>query len=320
MRRIIFITNVLFLFIFLIAAIHELKSQPPCNPEIDGLYFEIPHLTDYPPLTTDMPYDVLIGYIASDSACKNVHYDEITNFVNNQSYNDTLRYIMRFYYQMADYNPIKFYQFLKFSPQSYKTPPSYVKNEVLDRIRITSPNPTIHRLLLASTIIAHVEVTDTFTINQNDEIICKNLSIVSANILDTIKGNFIPECTSINGNELSKVSTRDLNDNCLQFEYCYEWTTSFGEKLVDSSGIGWIKQNHEYIVFLGPRIICSDTTNTYMTLMPEGRMTATFGMYPVIDNIVHDPNNEFGLGETVPIIEFKNQLQMYINEIINYGE
>lgn len=62
-----------------------------------------------PAYTTDMPIDVLVGYIVIDSLRKVKTPDEIEAYLNSLDYsNDTLRRIMKYLYTIVDYDPIRF--------------------------------------------------------------------------------------------------------------------------------------------------------------------------------------------------------------------
>jgi hypothetical protein len=192
---------------------------------------------------------------------------------------------------------------------------------MLDKIRKISPEPFLQRLLLSSYIIAHVEITDTFRVYPTNAAICHNLVEVMCSIIDTIKGNYIPPCMNAAPGYKSVTSIQNIPLNCLQFEYCCEWERgNYGEYLCDTSGNAWIKEGMEYIVFLRPRLICSDSSTVYMNLTPVGNKSYYFSMYPIINGYVQDVNNELGFGVSVLVDDFKNQLNEKISQIINYGK
>ncbi len=111
----------------------------------------------------------------------------------------------------------------------------------------------------------------------------------------------------------------DYSGPCLQFEYCCEWERGRSQQfLADTAGNAWVKKGKEYIVFLSPRYICMDSVNCYLSLTPAVNESYVFSMYPISDGIVSDPNNEFGLGTSVPVNIFKNKIREIINIIKDY--
>lgn len=91
--------------ILLIFSTAALTAQPPCKPNSKSYFYEMEHLQSYPPFSTGMPYETLIAYVAADSVCRNSHADYLHDFMKRQNGNDTLRYIMKYFYWMTDYNP-----------------------------------------------------------------------------------------------------------------------------------------------------------------------------------------------------------------------
>lgn len=93
----------------------------PDNPPFSAFHTAVPIIRSIPPLSLSMPYDVLLGYIAmdsiarfyNDSAYRAVRGQSLERDLDNlQPSNDTLHTIWRLWYQMQDYDPIRFYQYL----------------------------------------------------------------------------------------------------------------------------------------------------------------------------------------------------------------
>jgi hypothetical protein len=303
-------------------------QQPPCMTDFLGLTYQISYPVDCPPISIYMPLDVLIGYIVMDSISTYGNNDEVMSFINRQTYNDTLRKIMRYWYKTVDYDPVK-YQIYSFQgcPHEYVIKNS-IESKILNRIKLTSPKKFIDQTLIASYIIAHIRVTDTLKREDETAITAKTAYIVNCIVLDTIKGKVIPACKDLIVN-FPAILEKKPDDNlqnvlpgsCLQFEYCIEWPRGgdYNLDMLDSDGKPWIKKDKEYIVFLETRIVCFTDNNIYYTLAPL-RLNDSFSgsMYPVNNGFVVDPYNEFGFGTSVPVEEFKDSLRQKINEIINY--
>ena len=319
----------LLLAIILVAVVNLNSQQPPCMPYYLGLTYQISYPSDCPPLSMYMPLDVLTGYRAMDSVSSNGNYENVMNFIGRQTYNDTLRKIMRYWYRIKDYDPIK-YQIYSFQgcPNEHIIKRS-IETRILNEIKKVSPQRFIDETLIGSDIIAHIRVVDTVKREDPTAITAKTDYIATCEILDIIKGQVIPKCKDLivnfpaiheikNNNEFQSVAP----GSCIQFEYCLEWPRggNFSElNLIDTNGLPWIKKDKEYIVFLETRIVCFDDSHIYYTLAPL-RMNNSYSvsMYPINNGFVVDPYNEFGFGTLVPVAEFKNALRGKINEIINY--
>ncbi len=174
-------------------------QQPPCMPDYNGIAYSFPKFSGFPPLTTDMPLEVLIGYIAIDSLCRSsFRLSDWDNFIKNQSYNDTLRYLMKYFYYITDYNGFKFYQYLKTEPNG-GLKADEINRTVINQVGKTAPITLRMGVysIVKSYFVYHIYVTDTMRYFNPDAAICYNQSLVECIVLDTMKGKFIPECTGL---------------------------------------------------------------------------------------------------------------------------
>lgn len=313
-----------------------ISQQPPCMPDYYGLTYSVEKLESSPPLSVYMPFDVLVGYIALDTISHNVYKDEFVEFLNNQTYNDTIKYMMKHFYQLVDYDPILWIQTCNFN-DAYTVWPSDMEYEIKESIIKVSDDKFADVALFRSHIIVHIRVTDTLSRITPSAGIYKTAAIVTCEILDTIKGLVIPSCKDVSiqdpiitkKNKYDKI--QDFPDNCMQFEYRLEWGRPWthriahdssgkiiSPRMVDQDGNAWVKKDSEYIVFLRLELICSDSSNIYYGLSPRVHNSVTGGIYPIIDNIVYDPDDEFGFGPDLTPIAFKSALRMKIDEITNY--
>lgn len=337
MKKIFFVIILFITFCFISANTVLKAQQPPCMYDYQGLTYSYPHLDHVPNLTLDMPYDVMLGYIALDSLRRYAQIQDIKTFLDRQTYNDTMKYIMKYYFKMLDYNPYRYLLTLYHWDDDGLFPVD-INNMIQGTIKRVSPQPYMDMLLMRSSIIAHVLVEDTLTRNTPSATTYKSLMIASCNVLDTLKSKVLPTCKNVDifnpNNEFLSIP------NCkLQFEYRLNWPRLTESEAIDDvdarmldsndnqiwpptlieNGQPWIKKGKEYIVFLKLDLICADSTNTYISLSPFILNSKTCNMYPVVDNYVLDPANELGLGTNVEINIFKNALKYRITEIINYG-
>lgn len=309
----------------------NVKSQgPPCFPDWEGSYFYKPYHQDEPPLSTDMPLDVLIGYIAFDSVSTHGNSRQVLDFIHRQTYNDTLKKIMRYWYKMVDWDCFRFesYIYARLYKED-KIATSMILREVSRQVKLNSPTRFLDITLLRSDVIAHIRVIDTTYYSNEDVGIAKDCYSVRAVILDTIKGRILPACNSYVRISPKKRGTSlgPLPQSCIAFNYCINWLKGGWEDvyipdtsrfLLDEQGLPWIKTGKEYIVFLRARIVC-DSTGIYFSFLPIGEnFSYSFSMLPIEDGKVIDAVNEFGFGYSVPVDEFKFALRQKIFEIENY--
>ncbi len=340
MRRINLIVAATLLCLLILIGYNTAKSQqPPCMQNYWGLTYESDTLQSFPSLSTGMPYDVLVSYIAVDSVSKYASENQIDEFLGRQTYNDTIQYLMRFYYKTMDYDPILFMKSMDYWSQGYIHRPIQIEDKVLKRILDVSSDKYLHQALLASSYILHVDVTDTLRRPDPAASVMKTVAIATCEVIDTIKGQVLPQCKDISiqgGEEVknNKDTILSFPNNCLQFEYRLEWHRdqegsekiidvidstgkNLSPRLVDTNDVPWIKANKEYIVFLYNSWICKDTYYHFAPV-PFLDNSLSFGMYPIENGYVQDLDNDFGLGTSVELSQFKAYLESKIQEIIQY--
>jgi len=276
-----------------------------------------------------MPYDVLIAYVALDTLSRNGNLNDIREFLKRQSYNDTIKYIYKYYYKVVDYDPIKFFLSMKYYGVLVTTPQTLIENEIIETVKRVSPNVSLDYALLKSSIIAKIHVIDTNSIiDTNAKYQGKYIQIVNSLILDTIKGKVTPTCKTVEQIKIDSdyknkyTKTLSVQADCLQFNYCLDWTRggTYGPTLRDNLGNPWIKPNQDYIVFLSLVLECDDSTGVYYCLRPTWPESYTFRMYPINNGIVYDPKNEFGFGLSISSEEFIEKLKIRIEQIKNFGQ
>ncbi len=326
------------IFAFCMFSILSINSIPafsqsiPCEPNRVGLSDTTIKLTDadMPPLSPSMPYNVLLGYLVADSVFKQFDRKQMTEFMRRQTDNDTLKYMKKFMYLIEDYNPIDFYLYLSHEKSTYKLFTDNAEQLIYSQLTKMSNQPFIDYILSASFFIAHVNIIDTIRRVQVTDVDSNmEIAIAECQIIDTIKGKVIPECHDLNiiGHDIKNINKNKilsyqpaLPGSCLQFQYTIQWHRGapYGPYLMDSTGKQLTKKNMEYIVFLRPRLICWDSTSTYYYFTPVNTGSITYSMYPIINGIVQDPNNDFGFGTGLTVSEFITNLRNKINTIINY--
>jgi len=302
-------------------------------PEYQALTFEYPKYPYLPYYTTDMPYEVMLGYIVMDSVCNYGNALLLDDFISRQTFNDTIKKIMNYIYRMADWDPFLFIE-TQYESNFYMHP-SNVIEKLINKSASLSTNFNLIKLLLKSHYILHIRVTDTLTRRYQSSNITIPVAIVNYEILDTIKGRKIPICKDISlnyGSESVKAKKAPSGpNNCSQFGYSLLWQRSTenndiviinpsggGTSLFDENGVLWTKTNSEYIVCLNISLLCGTAGFEYVSIRPNVIPSLTCTMYPIENGKVQDPGNEFGFGTSSDIDEFKLLLRQKINEILSY--
>lgn len=324
--------------IFLLTLIFLKAQRPPCMPNDPGVTYEFDTLSHFPPYTLGMPYDIMIGYYAIDTVARNASEEMVEEFINRQTYNDTIKTIMKYYYELVDYNPTTFLlvkNYLK-CPYGIATYPRDMEYYFLKKIKSVLPNPNLDYSLLGSTYIAQLNVIDTMTVIDSNGVMCREKALVKCEIVDQIKGQIIPQCKTWGEQQLlinnSPVRTASLSipalpGSCFTFDYCPDWRevlhgehipTNSKSLLRDSLGKPIIKKGKQYIIFLQAQFLCFDrnTKISSYVLLPMNN-NLFYSIYPIENGFVKDPNNFMGWGTSVSLNTFKNNLRTRISQIKN---
>ncbi len=195
---------ILIFIIFFINLNSNLKSQPPCQSSTISYFYSVPLLQNYPPLNSGMPLETIVGYIVADSVSKSLSIDTLHKFIQSLTFNDTLNYLMKYYYWMVDYNPIQYLQYAINPPYKY-VKPRFIEEDLNRQIWNTTKNVPLD-LIIEAYYILHIFVNDTNIVGYNNGTGygCKNMTVVSSQIIDTIKGQVIPTIDTKNNNIVNK--------------------------------------------------------------------------------------------------------------------
>ena len=315
-------------------------QHPPCYPDYSGLTLEYTKPIVSLALFSDMPLDVMVGYIVLDSICKHTTSAELFEFLDHQSFNDTIKMIRKIYYNMLDYNPFLLLAVTRNYDTAFSIFPYQVISTLKQILGAKSP-PTGFKYgypVLTAGIIAHIRVINTVPILDTSAHFAKNEIVVNCEVIDTIKGRVLPFCKSIGYSNQIKNNNLDNSLNyvpdelqpnipgsCLQFKYRLEWTRGknslspyCSKNMTDSLGLPLIKANTEYIVFLEPSLTCDNGNKYYYSLAPLGLKSEMFTLYPIINGLVIDEGNDFGFGCILTPLQFKANIRDLINKINNY--
>jgi hypothetical protein len=286
------------------------------------------YIQTYPSYEPGMPLEVLFGYIALDSVTHYATHHEISEFIQRQTFNDTLQYLMKHYFHVVDYNPMLYKSTYYYSDTTLISRLMIIEGILRDKILKTSPNGYLDYSICGNEFIAHLIITDTtHIIDTNDPGSSGHVINVDAEIVELFKGQVIPGCHSMWPLKTSPgklLSQQADSGSCFQFSYTPRDSRRgkhggiFPLKLPD--GGDWIRPGMEYIVFLNFASFRSDSTHYYFCPIPATGKSGVKDMFPVMNDTIYDPADDFGWGEGKTLHEFKGLLRERINEIRNYGE
>jgi hypothetical protein len=326
--------------LFLLFGLTTVNAQPvPSN--VDGALlqrFPLPTVT--PPLNSGMPVNVMIGYIVGDSTARGLYLYQQDQLFSNLTYSDTLKYALKYMYEMVDYDPIRFFLWGSYLPvpTMYPASPAVLHNRLIESARKVYPDKQRTAMLSAADVIAHIKINSIASKIDTTAVHARSAVAVTATVIEPIKGRRIPRCSidsQTKGEESRSLTSALISAEgdepattgaCLQFEYRLEWPrlnhtmvqTNLDSTLVDSDGKQWIQRNTEYIVFLRFQGLDRDGKYKYAALVPLAWFGSTCSMYPIINGKVYDPYDDFGFGAGLTPEQFKSALRDKIHAIINF--
>lgn len=315
--------------------------------ECDSLFYQPMFKSEIPnqfcELNTEMPLEIKLSYFALDSVCSKVEYNNWEQFLDNQvTLNDTMKIMMKYFYNLVDYNPILFYNNISYIFQDFSIHPLSVYLDFRKKLTEVSPSPMLDEAILFSHYILKVHIIETVSMVDLNSIRGVTLKSVKCEITDLIKGkiapktNFIqPIIDEVNLSEIILLdSSQVLEDgSIIEFAYSPDWT--LGESsdfeirdtssinsngIIDSLGNSWIMPNNDYIVFLENIGYCGDSKFRYISIRPIGLESLTYTMYPIkSDGTVYNPGNDFGFGN-LNYSQFILAIKNRIDEIKNFNK
>lgn len=317
-------------FVVILASCSEERRTigPPCMRHYGGLIYKFPQLTHIPPLLENLPLEIQHAYKRYDNLIQSTPYHKFNAFVKTLGYqDDTLFHMIKYIYGIVDYNPIKFklYADARDWRKIYRLSPGEVEEPLIRQIRKHSSQATVDESLIRAHIIARALVTDTATTVDPGAGWAKTEHRITCTLIDPIKGKVLPaldyDATITSGAYFKKFLQSETTEQPavpgaqFKFQYRLEWRRTdneFGPKLADANGVPWVIKGREYIVFLQLKTICSG----YYTLSPiSGKGSHTRFMYPILDGIVQDTENDLGFGVNPTVEQCVNALRARVTTI-----
>jgi len=303
--------------LFLVVNPIFLKSQYPginnCDSTHQGSYYSIDELVICPPYSTSMPLDVFIGYFAMDSLGRYVNYGDYENFIKRRIYDDTTKIMMRYIYQVMEYNP---QSYLNFTTHN-KYPNIPADDFVIDftnKLHSISTQPILDGALVGSFLIAKITVNNIDPYIDTTAVWAKTCRTVTARVDSVFKG--IPPVTNYVEATNPKENHFVNNSNMIFFEYCKEW---YENDNLDILPVNFeLEYGKSYLMFFEYRVLCYDEVmmkNYYVVYPIRQTKSKTTCIYKIENNNILDPDNELGFGTSVNQSLFFQLLNNKINQI-----
>ena len=241
------------ILIFIILNIENIPSfsqKPPCFPSYIQTTFVDNFVNYIPPLTLNMPYDIIQEYLYIYNI-NTTTYDKVSflNFLNNQQgFTDTIRKLFRNIYILTDYDPLSFewyihsnFEFIYY----YTYAPSHYFSDIDDAILNKSPHPFLDDVLFKSFYILELNISE--------QEIRDNGLMLKCIISDTIKGKIQPTCKDTRMPDSTEyydtIPRREITLPGQCFEFC----------LGNSQKPIFLQYNH-FIAYVLVGSICEDTS------------------------------------------------------------
>jgi hypothetical protein len=304
--------------IFGCAVCTSLRAQPSCFDCDGAVIFEIPQASAVPITTDNMPSEIVSSYRWFDSLCRlGLDINQVDSLFDSFTFSDTSRRFLKRLYEINDYDPVAYWQILMSYSNRYESQPWLVQHSFLVHVANEYPNK-ISGLLGYADIIAHVKVVDTFSSINDSATYSKSILGVTCLVIDTLKGHNWPS-RKYNKRLIrpAEKQTLLLINRDLQFEYSPTWNRMWDIDLINEDSSNWIGKDNEYIVFLRFERLTSSDSSIALTLWPVMNTSTMGTMYPIVNGIVQDPNDDYGFGKGLKVEQWKQALREKIDQLLS---
>lgn len=289
------------------------SSKAPCDLWWGGLTYQFKMLKKtHPPLTLDMPYDIMRGYLTFFDIETNSDYYTFKKYLDKQTFlTDSIKNLIGYLYKLQDYNSILLSKYNKteYIDTIITFSPSIFERDIKNFYFKFSNNITLDKALINSDFIFHI-IADKI-----DYYPTKGDYIITAKIIDTLKGKVIPNFRKVilpdslpRSDSLDETAMADLGSTIV-FE------------LRDDSKNFLNLPYSEYFCFIDLYTLCIDSSNNYENfyMLTDENMLydGSYTIFPIDGKNVLDTNNVMGFGKIVDIDVWKSKIRNRINEIKN---
>ncbi len=280
-------------------------------------------LTTMPEYHTDMPLDCMAAYIVLDSVARTfTHYDAdmIGNYPRMTTL-DTFRVLARYYYALHDYDPVLVKRYFASSRRSildgnsgYGTYPVLLHTGMVRTLIGDGRLGPRYTVLLAAAYVVRARVMEVRS--GTDSAYGARLtqwSNVACEVLDTIKGMHLPNWCDVGGAEDAPdgQTPPPAPPHCIIYGHPDWWTGRMAYP-DGKSRIEVPQPGDELYLFLQVGRGCNGEC---IMFTPHNTHDTNGGVFPIVDGMVLDKGNFWGLGTLAPEAEFRATLQEHIETI-----
>lgn len=292
----------------------EVRAQSRIYPDpnkCDAFYYD--HVSRKPPLNSSMPYDVMLAYIVLDSICKTSSRDMIESKVMAMT-EDSLRMAYRYWYKVLDYDPLLLKEYIEAieDDTTYTSRPIYVFLALKNAYNSFVSFSAQENVVLWSQYIYYVRVDD---ISMYLHELAKDTSgameffCAKMQVLDKFKGECIPD-TSYNSEMPQKYVVASWD----------RYKPKDPSRIRDSSmynayGESRMRIGGKYIVFLRVKHTTTAYGDGYYLQGGSIESEAGYWFMPIMDEMVYDETEFFGMGKYIDLEKFKTYLAHIKNNL-----
>lgn len=296
-----------------------------------------PIIRSLPPLSTDMPLDILLSYIYLDSCARfDTGETVLRKLFHWKTMNDTLKGMLTYYYKLTDYDPILFNQYLWETNLKLRTRYVAALRPVADALREAllraAPHreeaQALHAALYADNILrVRVLSVDSMLGKPEPSPLNPYVYRVTAEVLDTIKGRVFAACGGLQAKTDPDHGVAQSTTPCIRFIYARgNYYQVLGENADmpkppkrDSAFMSYeggfkMHAGQEAIVFLGMSPSLFDSSNDYFNVWLQP--LTSYNALPIIDGMVRDMNHYWSASDLMTYADWKTRYLQIRDKIL----
>jgi len=320
----------------------------PNNPPFSAFHTGVPIIRSIPPLSMSMSYNVMLGYIAMDSLGR-FYNDSAFRAVRGKSLyteleelkpsDDTLHTFWKYWYQMMDFDPIRFQQYLneQYLTQNNKYSFRFTYDVAYLMGKSHKLNHPLRKRIAAALIpdfILKVQVVGIDSmkapIDSYGDVTKYKFYNIKCLVLDTLKGKIIPKkCESNN----LIIKTEQTASNSCYFHFVIS-TNSYPQTRLSSHSLIYfpkidslifdkereimrVHNGQELIIFVDCGNSLYTKTEDYFQIHTNTR--ASNGVLPIVNGMVSDVNKIWSDSTWISYETFKERYNEAVEIIMTKG-
>lgn len=265
------------------------RNQQDCS------MLDVGNLGALPPITSNMPYDVMMSWIASDSVCRTMNIDAVESFLRHTS-DDTVKMAMKYYYRLHSYNPLALekHRFEAAANPLYKIGILQLGMAVIEEYARRFTLTFIDLLMLNCSRVYTASVQSIYT---QERIIGPDTGIeyCAFGIIDSVlKGDV----------QYDECGEPGSNERCIGFSWFYSDRRPLQDRWWHMFPPSIVEPMKSYLVFIHDFPNDEKSFNTRLSGITKrtGRFKIeTAGVFEIVGGQILDPKEFFGFGGSTPL-------------------